>query len=114
LLIVVLAALLATTSPFDGGGSVEARLRLNDTSPIRGVCASACTARLATAACIAPDAMLGFHAAFAAGRLNALATLELAETYRPQLRTWFYSGDLGVVRWKRGAEMEWFGYRVCS
>ena len=117
MLIVVLATFLATASPFDGGGNVALYEIANaaNTAPIEGVCLSACTMRLSTAACVDRHAELGFHAARQAGDgvVSALGTAEVAAHYRPGLRAWFYAGDISRLRVLRGVQLARFGYRLC-
>ena len=103
----------AFAQPVDLGGNVWARMNAPiDTRPISGVCASACTVRLATASCIDAEALLGFHQASYDGRRSDLATLMLTTHYTPALRKWFGEGGQHV-RWLSGRSMAKFGYKVC-
>ena len=117
MLITILAALLASASPFDAGGNVFAYERDNsaNTAPITGICLSACTMRLSTARCIDRNTQLGFHAARQAGDgvVSALGTAEVATHYKPALRAWFYAGDISRLRVLRGVQLARFGYRLC-
>ena len=113
--VLVLSALLATASPFDGGGNVTAYEVANfaNAAPITGICLSACTMRLSTASCVDRYAELGFHEARSGGVRNDLATAQVAAHYKPRLRAWFLGGDLSILRVLRGYQLAHFGYKVC-
>ncbi|MCW2283824.1 hypothetical protein M2323_004590 [Rhodoblastus acidophilus] len=82
-----------TVRPFDGGGNVfsyygRARVSYARTV-IAGVCASACTMKLASQnVCVEPDATLLFHQASYNGVRSEIATRMMLSSYPSRIRHW--------------------------
>jgi len=114
-----LCACLFLTAPsfaqFDPGGNLfwYQINNFDNTTPITGICLSACTVRLDSARCVDRNAQLGFHEAKVHGVKSESGTLLVAYPYKPALRRWFLEGNLSVLRVLRGSQLARFGYKVC-
>lgn len=107
---------------YDTGGRVDdyAAIARSWRAPIAGVCESACTMKLAGAACVEPGASLMFHHAYSvrpdgSHEVSAGGTATMAQFWKAPLRAFIAArwrlGDEEI--WLAGSELAAFGYRIC-
>jgi hypothetical protein len=131
ILIICLCAVSARADwlfrPVDHGGPILERLvEINEARKagvphrIEGDCESSCTLWLSyERACIEPDAMLWFHAAYSPGKIvdgsaNAVALNVYPRKVRNVIRNWLHTPEFTPDHTLTGRDLIGLGIRACN